>query len=482
MGKALTEEEYDKRIAIHGKAVRVDPFRGTKFNILHMCLKHGEEHLSNPGHTLRGHGMSCCRSCLPGNRDPQVKYDKELNKYGKVKRVGDYEGNYKKILHTCLIHSKNYFGLPYELRKGGVLICCAEESSRKTPTKIFNEEERLREQKIYDQILKSHGRVKRVENYVNRTTKITHRCLIHGENHPGVPTILIKGGSIRCCLSSISKRDEAKKSYDKKLEKYGKVRRIGEYIDANTPILHLCLRHGELHKALPGCVTKGQGLNCCNSYRERNRVSRSTYDDKISKFGRVIRIGEYIDCYTKILHKCLVHDEIHYGIPNNILNGGGLSCCRNVGFETIYSLLIGNKPVETYFYAFYLSNYQGRVKIGISSRVETRSKDPEYGDLISQWLFSSRLEAYLVEQACLNDILLKKDPPLRLKDKKWPGYSEIVLCDEDFIVKMSEFYIEKLNSTGPYRFILDFLNPCEQEKQICICRLEDEGESLFSPS
>jgi hypothetical protein len=77
---------------------------------------------------------------------------------------------------------------------------------------------------------------------------------------------------------------------------------------------------------------------------------------------------------------------------------------------------------------------------------------------------------------------LKKDPPLRLKDKKWPGYSEIVLCDEDFIVKMSEFYIEKLNSTGPYRFILDFLNPCEQEKQICICRLEDEGESLFSPS
>jgi hypothetical protein len=102
MGKALTEEEYDKRIAIHGKAVRVDPFRGTKFNILHRCLKHGEEHLSNPGHILRGHGMSCCRSCLPGNRDPQVKYDKELNKYGKVKRVGDYEGNYKKKKYYIL--------------------------------------------------------------------------------------------------------------------------------------------------------------------------------------------------------------------------------------------------------------------------------------------------------------------------------------------------------------------------------------------
>lgn len=472
MGKRLTEEEYDKRIAVHGLAVRIETFRGTKNKILHKCLKHGEEHLAAPGHVLRGYGLYCCRRCLPGNSGAKEKYDREVAIHGKVKRLGDYMGNHKRILHTCLIHNEDYYDLPSNLRKGGVLPCCFKIEDQKTPTKIFNETQRRKEEEKYDNILSLHGRVVRVGKYVNRKTKIEHKCLTHGEIYLGYPPSLIKGGSIACCLSRIKKNKIAKEKYDNTLKIFGRVERLGEYIDCKTPIEHRCLQHGEVHKATPSSLSSGQGLNCCSSYYNRSREAKSTYDERVAQFGRVKRIEEYKNANKRILHRCLIHNEIHYGTPHNIVNGGGLACCRIRGYQSLYELLTANPYRKTCFYSFSMSNFPDYIKIGISNRVKTRSKDPEYGELISQWDFDSRLEAYLVEQACLKDVLLVKNSPKELSKTKWPGHTEIVKSEENLVVEVAQFYIDKLEELGPYQFVLDYLSPNEKEKEICLEKLK----------
>lgn len=472
MGKRLTEEEYDKRIAAHGLAVRIEPFKGTKRKILHRCLKHGEEHLSLPGHILNGHGMSCCRRCLKGNSGVEEKYDKEIARHGKVKRLGNYLGNSKKILHLCLIHNKDYYAFPSDLRKGGVLPCCLNLKDQKTPTKIFNETERLKEQEIYDQILEHYGRVLRIEDYQSRKIKIKHKCLTHGEIHLGYPASLVKGGSIACCLSSIKNHKKAKNRYDNVLKKFGKVERLEEYINSKVPISHRCLQHGKIYKVAPARLISGQGLKCCSSSNNRKNKAKCTYDERIAKFGRVVRIEEYKGSTRRILHKCLIHDEIHYGTPSNLLSGGGLSCCRKSGYESLYNLLVNNHKKETCFYCFHLVNFPGRIKLGISNRVDIRSKNPEYGKLISQWHLDSRLEAYLVEQACLKDVLLIKNPPEKLSRAKWPGYTEIVESEEKLVVDVAQFYVDKLEELGPHKFILDYLHISEEEKEMCLEKLK----------
>lgn len=61
MSKRLTEREYDERIAMCGKVIRIDSYIDSKTKILHMCLIHNEKHLSKPCHILRGQGLSCCK-------------------------------------------------------------------------------------------------------------------------------------------------------------------------------------------------------------------------------------------------------------------------------------------------------------------------------------------------------------------------------------------------------------------------------------
>jgi hypothetical protein len=131
--------------------------------------------------------------------------------------------------------------------------------------------------------------------------------------------------------------------------------------------------------------------------------------------GRFRRIGDYIDATTPILHYCSVHNEEHLAVPNNLTKGSGMACCNTgVGWDTLENILGDNQvnivsdinePCQ--FYIFQVPNTIDCVKVGISKNSyrragHTSSKDL-YGDLVSLWQCSTRRNAILLETAVLRD-------------------------------------------------------------------------------
>jgi hypothetical protein len=186
--KRLTEQEYDQRIAAHGKAVRVEPLKGTVTKIKHLCLTHNEVHLATPSLVLNGHGLSCCRPGVVAHKKAKEEYDEKLAKIGKIVRLEDYKGNETKILHKCTAHNFEQLVTPHQVLSGTGLNCCRRFNKRNQKAK-----------EEFDNRLAKIGRVVRLGEYVNKRTKIDFLCLIHHQVHSTLPSQVIRGHGLACC-------------------------------------------------------------------------------------------------------------------------------------------------------------------------------------------------------------------------------------------------------------------------------------------
>ena len=186
--KKLTEVEYDTRIAVHGKAVRLETLKGVKTKIKHFCLSHKEIHLATPSLVLNGHGLHCCSCYVLSYKKAKEEYDQKLAKIGKIIRLEEYKGNETKILHRCTLHNFEQLATPHQILSGTGLNCC----------RRFNK----RNQKVkqeFDKRLAKIGRVERVGEYINKRTKIDFLCLIHHEVHLALPSQVLNGHGLACC-------------------------------------------------------------------------------------------------------------------------------------------------------------------------------------------------------------------------------------------------------------------------------------------
>jgi hypothetical protein len=450
MGKRLTEEEYDNRIAVHGKVVRIGKFVDTKTKILHLCLKHNQEHLSCPEYILSGRGLRCCRA---GGLVSEKEYDERISVYGRVARVEPFKGTKVKIIHRCLEHNKEYLGLPVDLLQGKGLLCCKG---------VISQEE-------YDEIVAVHGKVIRLEPYVDLNTKILHKCLIHNFEDSVRPITIKRGCGLICCGSK-GENLRSREAYKDRVKKIGKVEPLENYIDNNTPIKHRCLIHGYECYAKPRSVLSGEGLACCGSVG-RKWSCKENYVERVNKIGKVEVLGEYINNSTPILHRCKIHNHVALANPSSILAGKSLLCCKHKT-QSLLSVIKKEDNRETIVYLHRMANYPEYIKLGMSCQIDYRSRDPEYGDMISYWYTFSRLEAYCIEQASLRDILICKGHPEELESPYWPGLSEIITNEENLAIDIVQYYVDKLEELGPYQFILDFLSPNKKERGVCLEKLK----------
>ncbi len=329
---------------------------------------------------------------------------------------------------------------------------------------------RLTEEEV-DKRLAIQGRVVRIDPYINIKTKIRFRCLRHNEVHLSCPSHNLKGGGLACCSKNIRSHMKAKSSFDERIKRFGKVERIDEYIHSNTKIRFRCLIHNEVHLSSPQIVLSGHGLACCNINMCSLRKAKSSFDERIKRFGKVERIDEYINTYTKIKFRCLIHNEVHLSRPNDVAKGRGLKCCHSSCENKILSILLKENKKETCVYLYSLSSHRDYFKVGISGCLKNRASDPEYGDLISSWYSDSRFECFCVEQATLRDVKINRDCPENLLLSKWPGYTEVVKCPEERIIATIEYYWELIREIGPYQFALDYLDPDPEETKVLLDRL-----------
>jgi hypothetical protein len=88
---------------------------------------------------------------------------------------------------------------------------------------------------------------------------------------------------------------------------------------------------------MPYNLLEGRGLLCCKQAGAQSQADRSrlraadVYSEKVAALGRVVPLEDYKGSGTKILHRCLTHNEEHLAIPNVILRGCGLICCKESG-------------------------------------------------------------------------------------------------------------------------------------------------------
>lgn len=105
---------------------------------------------------------------------------------------------------------------------------------------------------------------------------------------------------------------------------------IGEYINANTNIMHYCLLHDVFWETKPYRVLGGHGCKKCRieKFKISNTKTQNKYIEEVKlKNPDIEVIGEYVDAKTKILHKCLIHNIIWNALPTNILKGCGCRQC-----------------------------------------------------------------------------------------------------------------------------------------------------------
>lgn len=241
--------------------------------------------------------------------------------------------------------------------------------------------------------------------------------------------------------------------------------RIDDYAGSSIKIKFKCLIHNEINSSRPNAILRGKRLCCCyGSNQIRNTQAASNYDKKLkTKNPNIVRIQNYLSRRIKINHKCLIHNEIHKARPDNCLAGKSLKCCKSEINTFSHAIKSSKNPTELYLFG--LKRFSSYVKVGISRDTEKR-KNREYGEQVLIKRLNSRAEAYILEQAILQDKTLTHDCPEEMYLNRWPGWTEIRKCSGDVAKQVVESYLTELETLGLNVFAKKHLTLTRAEKAL----------------
>lgn len=213
--------------------------------------------------------------------------------------------------------------------------------------------------------------------YVNCRTKVTIKCLKHGE-FTQLPTNHWQGSGCPKCKAEITS-NVCKYTTDKFIDLANIIHKNlydysdFEYINSQTKGIIKCFKHGKF-KQTPANHLQGQ------------RCPKCALDDKIKKQtithcvfkerSKIIHNNKYDYSETNYIHgkikskiKCPIHGEF-WQTPNNHLNGHGCPSCKSSTGEEIISKILTNnnlyfireyripEQIYNYRYDFYLPEYK----------------------------------------------------------------------------------------------------------------------------
>lgn len=131
---------------------------------------------------------------------------------------------------------------------------------------------------------------------------------------------------------------------------------------------------------------------------------------------------------------------------------------------------------ETCYYIYTIKGMPGLVKPGIAHDTNRRREvgDGYYDEELLIQVYSSREEAFLIEQAILDATAEYSFRPEELENEGWAGISEIRKIEEDAIMSIFERYHNELEEIGIWHFAAMYVPMTEAEKQIFIERGDEE--------
>lgn len=144
----------------------------------------------------------------------------------------------------------------------------------------------------------------------------------------------------------------------------------------------------------------------------------------------------------------------------NILDGSGNYCTQR----------------ETEYYIFNLNGFPGILKPGIAHDSEKRKRVSSgyYSNSILVQGYKTREEAYLLEQAILDQTSQYAVRPQELEDIGWEGIGELRFIEEDSMISIFEFFNSELEELGVWEFASAYVPMTEAERQECLKRSRSE--------
>lgn len=325
LSNGKTHEQYVKDVKrINPNVVVIGKYSGINTPILHRCMLHDVEWMPHPISILHGCG---CHQCgvdkLKGQKmKTNEQYVDELKRINpNIIPIEEYAGALKPILHKCIIDGCEWRITPANTLCGkGCPVCAG--NSKKTHEEYIKEVELL------------NPNIEVVEKYINAKTPILHRCKIDNHTWKAAPTDILCGKGCPYCAKNIKRTHDEyvfKVSFVNP-----NVEVVGQYINLSTSILHKCLIHNIEWLAYPSSILRGCGCEECKKEKVGNKLRKSQeiYVDEVFLVNPDIEvIGIYINANTPILHKCKIDGYEWYASPANILYGYGCPVCHESSGE-----------------------------------------------------------------------------------------------------------------------------------------------------
>lgn len=164
-----------------------------------------------------------------------------------------------------------------------------------------------------------------VEDYVNNSTKIKHKCS-KGHVYNQRPDKHLIGQGCRQCatIKTHNKQRKTPEEYYNECKSKGLDLPIEDYRGALIKVKHKCSKCGNIYEQKPNEHLRGRGCSKCSG--NIKKTPEGYYNECKSK-GYDLPSEPYVNNHTEIKHKCNKCGNIYEQTPNKHLEGRGCPKC-----------------------------------------------------------------------------------------------------------------------------------------------------------
>ena len=345
MPKKRTQEEYESELAIKNPTVKViGKYVNSNTPIPHYCILHNMTWKARPSNALNGSGCPECWGMRIRNKKKKQaeQYVKELAEANpNIVVLAEYVNALTPILHQCKLDNYKWKVTPNSLLRGhGCPICAG--NQKKTTGKYKLE------------LATINPDIEVLGEYDTANVHILHKCKKDGCEWMATPTNILSGGMCPMCTGNIAWTTERYCQAVRDINSNIEV--LGEYVGANTPILHKCKIDNHEWKIIPYRVLRKAGCPMCANRTISQKLSKThkQYVKEVSICNPDIEVlGQYAGAKTQILHKCKKDGHEWIAAPSNVLFGCGCPQCKETkGERIVRQWLERNKVIYKSQYKF----------------------------------------------------------------------------------------------------------------------------------
>jgi len=210
--------------------------------------------------------------------------------------------------------------------------------------------------------------------------------------------------------------------------------------------------------------------------KESGNEIRSLSESKIMKTERDLDIDDIVNRYEK------GESAISIAEDYPVTDAGIRSLLRRQGVEirdkgtwgdSVRNIIDGTgnfiNDRDTEYYIVTIHGYPGILKPGIAHDADKRKEVSSgyYDQAILVQTYGTRAEAYLLEQAILDQTSAYSVRPKELEEKGWEGIGELRQIEEKELVSIFEFFHNELLEMGIWSFASAYVPMTNKEKEDC---------------